>query len=821
MTPNVYVYVTQLQRIRGATTIAPIRQYGIVPLLVNDAATHLEPQIAAPAKVRPESALTLEVTEKQGRAMSYTVAVVDEGLLGITDYHAPDPHRSFYQREALGVLSWDLYDQVVGAYGAELARLLALGGSESLTKRDNNRERRFPPIVKFLGPFTLAAGAKGAHEITLPPYMGAVRAMVVAGNGRAYGAGEHSVTVTQPLNVLATLPRVLGPGEEFDLPVTLFVNEPPFGQVTTSVEVDKTFTVVQGTQQLNFDKTGEQTTRLRLRVNDRIGSAKVTVRAALGKETARESVHIPVRSANLPTTRVEQKILGKGEEWQPQSALFGLLGTNSSSLTISRAPEFNLDKHLDYLVRYPHGCIEQTVSAAFPQLFLSALVDMRLEKEAETERNIDAAINRLGGFQTTGGGFSYWPYEGDVSPWANNYTGHFLLEAKARGHAVPPALLANWVAYQQRVAREYQVSQPYGIADQAYRLYTLALADQSDAGAMNRLRDALQKSKVEETVISHWMLALAYAESGLADVALELLARAGQTAPATAWDGWYYGSHLRDQGVLLLLRQRLGQSGEAWKLGEEMARALASEQGYNTHATAWSLLALAQTFGEARGKQSRFALRDAASGKWNSVVAKRVIYSVPLLNYKPGDHAVRNEDDVPLYVSLTQTGVPPSGEEKAVSSGLGLSVRFTDMTGAPIAVHSLRQGQDFVAEVTVENPGERALENLALTQVMPSGWQIRNARLEGASEQTAIDYQDLRDDRVLSYFTLADVHKRHRYLWWDSEAPRTRDNRVTLKIMLNASFAGRYYLPGWRVESMYEPDKQASTVGQWVEVTPN
>jgi uncharacterized protein YfaS (alpha-2-macroglobulin family) len=819
MTPNVYVYVAQLQPHQGRDNDLPIRQYGIVPLLVTDPGTHLVPILDVPEKVRPETTLTVKVAEQKGRAMTYTLAIVDEGLLGITDYHAPDPHETFYRREALGVRTWDLFDQVVGAYGAALNRLLALGGSDVLPKRDSSRERRYPPVVKFLGPFVLEPGATVSHDVQLPPYMGAVRVMVVAGDARAYGSAEKTVTVTQPLNVLATLPRVLGPGEELDVPVTVFVAEGLRGAARVTLQPDAIATVLQDSADVTFDADGEKTARLRIKVNEQTGMATFRVAAALGAERASETIHVPVRSANLPETRVERHQLAPGETWEPASEPFGLLGTNSTLLTVSRAPDMDLDRRLDYLLRYPHGCIEQTVSAVFPQLYLPKLVDLDATQAGALQDHVDTAIARLGSFQTESGGFAYWPYEDDVAPWASDYAGHFLLEAKRNGYAVPDALLHKWLSYQQRHVRAFTDTEGHRVSDQAYGLYTLALANKADTGAMNRLRDTLSRESRGRLAVARWMLALAYAEGGLSDVASELLRDAGEVALPTEFDPWYYGSALRDNAILLLLQHRLGRDAPAWMLGERIAKELSADRRYDTHATAWALLALAQTFGDAALGESRFALREAGGAEWKSLGTPRVVYRQELAEYKANEYGVRNDSAVPLHVTLTQRGIPANAEEIATQNVLLLDVRFTDTSGKPLAVHSLPQGEDFVAEVTVRNGGIRPLDNLALSQVVPSGWQIRNARLEGADDNVALDYQDLRDDRVLSYFELNAAGRDSLPWWWD-DPERSRSDTVTLRLVLNASFAGRFYLPGWRAEAMYETDVLASVAGQWVEVVP-
>src|SRR5690606_39501994 len=113
MTPNVYASVTLIQP-HGKANDRPIRLYGVIPLHVSDPKTSLAPVIEAPVEWKPESVGTVEVSERNKRAMTYTLAVVDEGLLDLTSFRTPNLHNEFYKREALGVSTWDRYDEVAG-----------------------------------------------------------------------------------------------------------------------------------------------------------------------------------------------------------------------------------------------------------------------------------------------------------------------------------------------------------------------------------------------------------------------------------------------------------------------------------------------------------------------------------------------------------------------------------------------------------------------------------------------------------------------------------------------------------------------------------
>ena len=158
MAPNVYAYVTVIQPHAQTINDMPVRLYGIVPVMVEDPGTRLSPVIDMPDELRSQKPFTIKVSEANRKAMSYTIAVVDEGLLDLTGFKTPNPWNYFYAREALGVKTWDLYDYVLGAFGGTLEKIFAIGGDEALVDKSANKARRFVPVVRFLGPFNLAAG---------------------------------------------------------------------------------------------------------------------------------------------------------------------------------------------------------------------------------------------------------------------------------------------------------------------------------------------------------------------------------------------------------------------------------------------------------------------------------------------------------------------------------------------------------------------------------------------------------------------------------------------------------------------------------------
>lgn len=220
--PNVYAHLSLLQPLGQVDNDMPSRLFGIVNLRVENPQRQLIPVIEAPTSAEAEKQFSLSVSEQKGRPMSYLLAIVDEGLLDLTGFRTPYPYNHFNQREALGVSTWDMFDQVLGAYGGKLEQVMAVGGDENLPKREKARQQRFKPVVIVKGPYQLQTGSKDAHTFTIRNYSGSVRVMLIAANDHASGSATQRMQVRNDLMVLAAAPRLLRKNDEFIVAVTIF-----------------------------------------------------------------------------------------------------------------------------------------------------------------------------------------------------------------------------------------------------------------------------------------------------------------------------------------------------------------------------------------------------------------------------------------------------------------------------------------------------------------------------------------------------------------------------------------------------------------------
>jgi hypothetical protein len=810
MSPTVYAHVSLIQPHGQTKNDLPIRMYGVLPIDVENPETVLKPSIKMADELKPEQEFTVEVREEHNEPMAYTIAVVDEGLLGLTNFKTPDPHGAMYAREALGVKTWDLYDYVLGAYGGELERILSIGGDGEIEPpAERKNANRFKPVVLHAGPFLLDGGKK-VHKLKMPNYVGSVRVMLVAANAdAAYGSTEKIVPVKKPLMALATLPRVLGPGETLRMPVSIFAMDNKVKNVDVQLAETTGLVKISGgaTKQLSFAKPGEDLVFFDLTVGDRVGVAKFKVNASGGGEKASQDIEIAIRNPNPYITNVYAGILQPGQSWSQDVQAVGVPGTNEGILELSSIPPLKLGERLRFLLEYPYGCVEQTVSAVFPQLYVSKLTPLNDLQQKEVKNNIEAGIDKLHNFQLASGAFAYWPGS-DYSPWGTSYAGHFLLEAKNAGYTVPDNLIDRWVKFQQLEAKNWnpgnrgsrEVSQTE--LDQAYRLYTLALARKPEQGAMNVLRESKNLS-----LTARWRLAAAYALTGKTDIGKKLVQNATVQVDPYEELSYTFGSSLRDEGMILEALVNLGDSKTAAELARRIAEKLSEGFWYSTQTTSFALLGVGKFVGKwAVEDQINFSY-SLGNGKFVDAGSTTPLMQIDVPVDKGNARlvSVKNTGNNILYARLLLSGQPLVGDATAAANHLQIDVSYTTPAGQRLDPTNLPQGTDFIAQVIVTNPGSKGLdyEEMALSQIFPSGWEIINTRLFNLNEfsnATVPEYQDVRDDRVYTHF---DIKRNTRHLY---------------QVRLTAAYQGRYYLPTVTCEAMYDHSINARKPGQWVNV---
>ncbi len=801
MMPNAYAYVSHLQPFNHPSNDMPLRMYGVLPLMVEDPSTMLHPELAVSDELQPDKDFTITISEKNKLPMAYTIAVVDEGLLGLTRFESPDPWKYFHRQEALAVKTWDMFDQVLGGYGGALERMLSIGGDEAAKLVDAPQAERFIPVVMHLGPFYLDPGQKKTMTVHMPNYVGAVRTMVVASDRKRWGAADKTSKVKSDLMIQPTLPRLVSPGETIAVPVHVFAMGDNIKSVQVEVKPnDMASAAGQNIQTLSFTAQGDKMAYFNLKIADHPGLLKVEVSAKSGNATTSQKFELDVRIPNPPLTQVVAATLAAGQKWSGKIPFPGMKGTNEASIEVSQMPAINLEQRLQYLIHYPYGCLEQTTSSVFPQLYLADLTDLSAAQQQAVRGNIQAGIQRMKMFSLPTGGFSYWPGEQYRDSWVNSYAGHFLIEAAKAGYAVDQSMFEGWRKAQKKDAQAYRAGQYYrDDLNQAYRLYTLALDGQPEWGLMNRLR--VQKD-LDQTAA--WMLAAAYALGKRNDVAMGLINKLSTEVKPYQEMAYTYGSDLRDKAVILEAFLVMGKENDAMTMARAMATTLSSDYWYGTQSTAFALTAMGKMAKQFAGGTLKATITQG--GKLPESVSTTKGMITRDLDVDNENVTVENNSSGTIFIRVTCTGRPLNGVKAAENKNMSLKINYLDMQGKTLSPDKLKQGTDFVVQIQVTNPGTFTshLDQLALSYLFPSGWELANQRMdqfEDRFKNSGFRYQDIRDDRVNTFFSM------DRGVW-------------TYNFVMTATYTGKYWLPDIMCDAMYSHQVQARVPGRWVEVVP-
>ncbi|MBO0357496.1 alpha-2-macroglobulin [Hymenobacter sp. BT186] len=833
--PNIYVTATAIREITDNRLPLTVAR-GFVPLVVEKPETKLAVAIKAPELSRSQVWQTVEV--RTAPNANVTLAIVHEGILQLKDYRTPDPYGYFYQKRALEVSAYDVYPFLL----PELGTSSSGGDASDLSRRTTPvPSRRVKLFAKWSGVLTADASGLVRYKLRVPQFSGAVRIMAVAYKNDAFGSTEQTMRVADPVVISTALPRFLSPGDTIDVPVTLtnttkdvlfgsvrispsrHTSEDPLIRIQTPADTDP-----NQSDEGHYEEAELPGRRVVLKPNteqrivfrvaaSRLGNAKLTTRVSYNRRSTNsgppqlgtETIELPIRPASPLQKRAGAGVVAGGATQQLNLTSDFLPSSMRSHLVVSRSPMTEFAKDLRYLLQYPYGCLEQTVSAAFPQLYYGDLAASLGQKTGKTGKaglfnpnyHVQEAIRKVEAQQMYNGSLSYWPGGDYDNWWATAYAAHFLLEAQQAGFTVNKSVLDRVLGYLQartkkRETNTYNIIQTGGVIQQLtlakkeipYSLYVLALAGRPDPVALNYYK-ANRKLLAED---SRWVLACAFAVGGNQRSYREALpTRFGtQTMASRELDG-SFSSPIRDEALVLNALLAADPSNpQINTLARQLSRQVKSAQWLNTQERAFSLLAL-----------GKLAKKNAASTVTASVLAD----GKAMGNFTGKDLTVNNVANRPLalrtsgkgslYYFWEMEGISRNGQVIEEDAYLQVRRQFLNRAGQPLGSTSFRQNDLVVVKITLqsaESAGE--VQNVAITDLLPAGLEIENPRigavrdLTWATDAAQPDYLDVRDDRLNLFTTASPTPKSFYYLCRAVSKGTFKLGPVSADAMYNAEY---------------------------------
>lgn len=811
--PNIYASVSFVQDYAQWQNDRALRLFGVVPLKVIDEQSKIAIDLKAPERILPQSEFEVSLQSANKKPYTYTLAVVDEGLLSLTNFETPDIWGYFYAKTGFKLKVFDTYDKIIAKTFGEVAKVLTTGGDAMLKKssrakrnKEDEQADRFKPVVLYQAPVKTDKNGFAKVKLKMPSYMGSVRVMAVASNGEAYGSAEKNVVVSAPVVMLETLPRSLRIGDEFKLLVQVFKVDKDIKNATLSLKNKKGLLSVDKSEiKVDFSKGTTQNVYFDVKVNDAIlGVEELEFELKAGKYAFKSQSEIDIKAKNAYTYESQSVLVKAGESKEFSVAKGYVKGSTTAVLKLSPTPILNLDKRLQFLLRYPYGCIEQTTSAVLPQLYLDKF-SYKADKQ-KIINNINAAIARFEHFQTANGGFAYWQGGRESDAWGSNYAGMFLIMAKEAGYFVPQNLYNRWLEYEKNFVKR-SINEHELLIYRVNSLFLLALAKEPNVSMMN----VLYEKRAKLDTASLWQLAAAYKLSGIDDIAMKI-ASSVSTEPNLKKDdyAYNYGSVTRDKAIIANAYKIIYGKNHS-ELLKELGDTLQSNEYLSTQSAGYALYALALGLNLDEKKQG-----EPMNATLNINGKSHKISEKSLQSFEFGEGKANLTSQKDIFVSFGVEGIKLDLAEP-FSNKLKITRKFYDKNGNEIDEGEIQSSKTFYMGLTIEPTGDFGrINNIALTQVLPSGWEVANTLLDNDDADKAferknhpLNFIDIRDDKIMWFFDL------YRY----SAGDESRVDK-SFYIKLNAVTPGKYTLPGAFAEAMYDDSFQALSEGKSVLVKP-
>jgi uncharacterized protein YfaS (alpha-2-macroglobulin family) len=778
----------------------PGRAVGVSWLAVDASPRTIQVQMQVPDKVLPRQKVEIPVTlsNLSGATAYLTVAAVDEGILTLTDFESPDPVDYFFGKKRLQVELRDLYGQLIDGKNGRRGQIREGGDGESAQR---GAPKKIELVALYSGLVEVGKDGKAKIAFDIPDYNGRLRLMAVAYDANNVGWAEAGLVVRDPVIAEISAPRFLAPGDKSNLSLTLQNLDGAAGRYDVAFESTGDVQLAEGAS-AGVELAQGATTHLRVALlGQRVGNGeiKLTLKGP-GDYALDRTIAIPVRPANTPVTETLTMRLMPGEAMTlNQAALDPFLEGAELRASFSTTPNLDVQTILTNLEHYPYGCLEQTISRAYPLLVAGDVADLwQLEdryKQVDREqlnKAIQSTLNR----QRFDGLFGLWTAFDSGEPWLSAFTMDFLMRAKEKGYSVPQSALDQGMEGMRKIASGQSGVDSdddrygRGPSAQAYAQYVLARAGQAKLADLRYTADQISQRSAPALALAH--VAAALAMSGEQQRATGLFDAATKAADRRGYGWWDYGSTLRDTAAVAFLMAESKQSGlDPTPLIGRVSDLQGQNRWLSTQEQVWVLLAAKATAGQAAGLKL-----DVSDGV--SVVQDKTFY-MPAAMSLPTAKTFTNRGDVPVYAKASVTGTPRE-DLPPVDEGFSITRTIYTPDGTEADLANVKQNDLMVVVLTGQ--ATSGLDHQALiTDLLPAGLEAEIASLVSARQTgdyswlpklTTPLYAEYRDDRFVAAFDVYDENNDSR--------------NFTFAYLVRAVTPGDYKVPAPTIEDMYKPN---------------
>jgi len=821
-------------------TPVPTRSFGMVHLPLKRENTSLTVELTAPEKVKPNQKVQARVKVSADYpltpATKIVVALVDVGILNITRFKTPDAGAYFFGPRRYNLELMDNYGQIIDNLGPINARQRFGGGfreSDAELARGGNKPKSEVLMVSFFSdPLALDENGVANIAFDLPDFNGELRWMVLAFGGGQFGKTDADTRVADDVVTQIALPRFLARGDKSTMALDIRNMSGRDLTLNLDLAIDGALAPFSQGRQVSLKDGEKATPGFPLEAVKGFGQGEI--RLHLYNQDREIDInrvwHLGVRSPYPSVTRSVRGLIKAGAGYTPGIKIDDLVpGSLQFSMGLSNRPPIDFKGHFKYLLEYPYGCLEQSVSSGYPWVLISVHLlnqmglahvvkdQFQLEYTDSFRRDqVDRAVKLILDRQKSSGGFGTWSSDSWENRWLSVYAAEFLNDAVKIGASVSPGALENANRRILKYLRERSSNndniwvddyEHYGFAVRSYAGYVLARAGVVGLSDLRRLSEQF-KEKTSDDGLSWMNLAAAFRLGGDAHNAEVCYGRA-MVERKRARDKYYgdYGSPVRDLARIAELSMAHGFAPHAGVLFD-----LADAVKQRTWLSTQEQISLfrAAVLMEKSGEETWDASIITSSGTQNIQGRKTFNTLFDISKYKELERIQNFSQD--LHFNLTVVGEPAS-PPVPVSNEMTIERVFYDTRGNELILDQMKTGELAVVKLSITS-SKRTPDGLVV-DLLPAGLELENQNLGLANinldtikisgkaigelkSSENIIHEEFRDDR---YVAAVAVNKNY---------------AVNLFYLVRAVTPGVYKMAASYVEDMYRPSRFAigATPGQ-------
>ncbi len=802
--------------------------YGTVPFSVNLEKRSNKLTFAAPAKVKPGEVLKIKLTAAQPtRAV---VFAVDEGILQVARYQMADPLAHFFQKRSLDVRTSQILDLILPEFKKLMQAAAPGGDAEGALGKNLNpfKRKRDKPAVYWSG--IVDVSGEREFSYTVPDtFNGSLRLMAVAVNDQSIGTLSDKTLVQGDFVLSPNAPLAVAPGDEFEVSVGVANNVAGSGKaapVSVSLKASPHLEIVGAdTQALTIGERKESVAIYRLKAKtgaaSRLGSATLAFSVQLKdqpEKSAKLSTDLSVRPAGPYYTQVTVGSFTGSQEVAIKREVFGEYRKGEAA--VSALPLVIANGLTAYLDNFPHMCTEQITSRAMPAVILGQRPEFGArdakDQSAKVEKSFADAIAVLRSRQNAEGGFGLWTASVEADEYASVYAIHLLLEARERGMNVPTDMMAKSNAWLQQLAAS-PARDLWDVRTRAYAVYLLTRQSTITTAYLAALRETLDKkyAGVWEKDSAAVFMAASYKlmkddrlAGKLMDEPIALLSKRGEPYRYER----YYDNTIRDAQTLYIASKHFPERARKLDFATMGSMVKTIQDGrFNTHSAAYVILALdayASTIdSKVAGKLSIAEIGRDGKAQALALPANllpRVSFADTAAKLKFG-----NDSGLTTYFAVAESGFDRTPPMTELKSGMEIVREYLDGQGNPIG--NVKVGDEITVRLRFRAIGRDYVPSAALVDLLPGGFEpVLNPTVApvlateskkkpgyvdrlGNVGSWAVDYSDVREDRVVLYGRVNASVAEYRY-------------------RIRATNVGTFVVPPAYGESLYERDVQARSL---------